>query len=303
VLPIELIHTAEYLDNRLGEGHPTRPERAENLVRLAQQSSLPFELVEPTPASENELRWVHSPEYIGQVRSGWHSEWDGHRPQLHRLASLIVGGTLGAARRISYGETTRAFHPMGAKHHAQRDTASGFCIYNDMAVAATFLADSGMKVLSLDWDAHHGDGVEFLLDHRSDVMTASIHNGQIFPGTGRSHRADVAAYNWPLPSGAPGSDMLAALDEALELGAGFLLDIVLLAAGADGHRADPLGGLGYELSDFRQATAAVSGFTLEHCAGRLLVGGAGGYRAADWTPRVWFEVLQAFALPIRGDGK
>ena len=147
--PIQLIHTPEYLNYRLGEGHPTRPERAANLVALVEQSGLPHELIEPEPASYEELRLVHSASYIDEVVSGWHSEWDGHRPQLHHLASLIVGGTLDAARRIQSGEITRAFHPMGAKHHAQRDTASGFCIYNDMAIAATVLADAGMKV------AHH----------------------------------------------------------------------------------------------------------------------------------------------------
>jgi acetoin utilization protein AcuC len=293
MIPLQLIHTPAYQDYRLGEGHPTRPERAQNLVRLAQQSTLPFELIEPAAASEDELRWVHSADYIEQVRSGWHSEWDGHRPQLHRLASLIVGGTLGAARRIRDGEITRAFHPMGAKHHAQRDTASGFCIFNDMAIAATFLADSGMRVLYVDWDAHHGDGVEFLLEHRSDVMTASIHNGRIFPGTGHSHRPEVTAFNWPLGFGASGDEMLAALNEALELGADFQPDVVLLAAGADGHRADPLGGLGYEIADFSRAATLVSDFTLKHCGGRLLAGGAGGYRPDDWTPGAWFATLSA----------
>jgi acetoin utilization protein AcuC len=185
---------------------------------------------------------------------------------------------------------------MGAKHHAQRDTASGFCIYNDMAIAATHLADSGRKVLYVDWDAHHGDGVEFLLEHRLDVLTASIHNGQIFPGTGRAHRPEAAAYNWPLPSGASGEDMVTALEQALAIGADFRPDVVLLAAGADGHREDPLGGLNYEVPDFQRAATLVSDFAFEHCAGRLLVGGAGGYRADDWTPRVWFEVLQVIAV-------
>jgi acetoin utilization protein AcuC len=270
-------------------------------VRLAQQSPLAFDLVEPIAATPEELRWVHSQDYIDQVRGGRHPEWDGHRPQLHRLASLIVGGTLEAARRISYGEVTRAFHPMGAKHHAQRTTASGFCIYNDMAVAATFLADAGMRVLYLDWDAHHGDGVESLLEHRSDVMTASIHNGHIFPGTGQSHRPEAVAYNWPLPFGALGSDLLSALDEALDLASAFQPDVVLLAAGADGHRADPLGALGYELSDFQHAATRVSNFSREHCASKLLVGGAGGYRADDWTPQVWLEVLHAIVETTEED--
>jgi len=98
MMPLQLIHTSEYLGYRLGEGHPTRPERAENLVRLAQQSALSYELVEPTVASEEDLLSVHSARYVHQVRDGRHSEWDGHRPQLHHLASLIVGGAPGCGQ-------------------------------------------------------------------------------------------------------------------------------------------------------------------------------------------------------------
>lgn len=164
-----------------------------------------------------------------------------------------------------------------------------------MAVAATVLSDGGMSVLYVDWDAHHGDGVEFLLEDRPQVLTASIHNGSIFPRTGQQHRPEVNAYNWALPYGSDGSAMLSALSEALDLGAASKPDIVLVAAGADGHRMDPLGGLAYEVGDFVEAARRVSDFSYEHCAGRLLVGGAGGYRADDWTPRVWFEVYKTMA--------
>lgn len=281
---MELIHSTEYMKYTLGDHHPTRPVRAENLLRLVHEAGLPHQPVEPTPAAREDLLLVHDLAYVEQVESGWNHEWDGHRPWLHDVASLIVGGTVGAARRIIAGETARAFHPMGAKHHAMRDRASGFCIYNDMAIAAIVLADAGMRVLYVDWDAHHGDGVEFLLEDRQDIMTASIHNGQIFPGTGQAHRPEANAFNWPLPYGSAGTAMLSALDEALEIGAAFQPDVILLAAGADGHREDPLGGLGYELSDFIEAARTLSTFTFDHCRGRLLAGGAGGYRAGDWTP-------------------
>ncbi|MDQ3627972.1 MAG: acetoin utilization protein AcuC [Actinomycetota bacterium] len=297
---MQLVHTVDYLKYDLGDGHPTRPVRAQNLVRLVREAGLLTDLVEPASAAYDELRLVHSAKYVEQVVAGWHPEWDGHRPWLHDLAGLIVGGTLGAARRIRDGQVRRVFHPMGAKHHAQRDTASGFCIYNDMAVAATVLADAGMKVLYVDWDAHHGDGVEFLLEDQPQVLTASIHNGSIFPGTGQQHRPEANAYNWPLPNGSDGPAMLSALDEVLDLGAALEPDIVLLAAGADGHRLDPLGGLRYEVDDFAQAARRVSDFSYEHCAGRLLAGGAGGYLADDWTPRVWFEVFKTMAAADAG---
>jgi acetoin utilization protein AcuC len=292
---MQIVHTTDYLKYDLGPGHPTRPVRAENLVRLVEEAGLLGDLVPPVSATYDELRLVHSEDYIAQVVSGWHDEWEGHRPFLHGLASLIVGGTLAAARRIRDSEVRRVFHPMGAKHHAQRDTASGFCIYNDMAIAASVLVEDGMKVLYVDWDAHHGDGVEFLLAGVPNTLTGSIHNGTIFPGTGQEHRPDVNAYNWPLAYNAKGPTMLSALNELLKIGADFDPDIVLLAAGADGHRKDPLGGLGYEVSDFAKAARRVSDFSYDHCAGRLLVGGGGGYRADDVTPQVWFEVYKALA--------
>lgn len=267
---LQLVHTADYLAYDLGDSHPTRPVRAENLVRLVRESGLPFELVSPRSAKYEELLLVHSAEYVAEVQSGWHFEWDGHRPWLHDIASRIVGGTVDAARRIRDGEVQRAFHPMGAKHHAQRGTASGFCIYNDMAIAAKLLVDSGMKVLYVDWDAHHGDGVEFLLEDEPRVLTASIHNGLIFPGTGREHRPQANAYNWPLAHGSDGSALLAALDEVLELGASFRPDVVLLATGADGHREDPLGGLVYEVDDFAEAARGCrtsrTGSVLDDCS-------------------------------------
>ena len=292
---VDLVHSDRYLGYVLGPGHPTRPVRSANMLALVRNAGTPHRLVEPTVAPEEDLLLVHDATYIDQVRSGWHDEWEGHRPQLHELAALIVGGTVDAARRIAAGSATRVFHAMGAKHHAMADTASGFCIYNDMAIAATVLANSGMKVLYLDWDAHHGDGVEALLAHRTDGMTASIHNGHIFPGTGHTHAPERAAYNWPLPSGASGADLLAALDEALSMGSTFGPDVVLLAAGADGHEMDPLGQLGYRLPDFAEAARRVSDFSWSHCQGRLLGGGAGGYLADDWTPRVWASVFEQLA--------
>jgi acetoin utilization deacetylase AcuC-like enzyme len=118
------------------------------------------------------------------------------------------------------------------------------------------------------------------------------------PGTGHAHRPEAAAYNWPLPSDASGANLIEAVQQSLEIGADFRPDIVLLAAGADGHEADPLeadplGRLSYQLSDFSTATELVSQFSEQHRGGRLLAGGAGGYRADGWTPRVWFETFKA----------
>lgn len=292
---IDFVYADTYLSYVLGDRHPTRPVRALNTLRLVQATGVPHRLVEPRQATDDELAIVHDPAYIEHIRAGYDYEWDGYRPQLHDVAALIAGGTLDAARRIITGETVRAFNPMGAKHHAMRDRSEGFCIYNDMAIAATVLADAGMRVLYIDWDAHHGNGVEFLLEHRTDVLTASIHNGEIYPGTGLFHRPKRAAYNWPLPDGSGGTELRAALTEVFEIGAAFQPDVVLLATGADGHERDPLGGLGYTVDDFTEAGQRVAMFADRFCSGRVLAGGAGGYRANDWTPRSWLAVVRALA--------
>lgn len=292
---IDFIYSDTYLRYVLGEGHPTNPERARNTLTFIQKAGIPHRLVEPRQATIDELATVHARDYIEHIRRGYDSEWTGHRPWLHDVAATIVGGTLDAAHRIVTGETVRAFNPMGAKHHAMLARAEGFCIYNDMAVAAHTLIEAGMRVLYIDWDAHHGNGVEFLLDTRPEVMTASIHNGYTYPGTGWYHRPEYKAYNWPLSSGAPGQEMLTALKEALQLALSFRPDVVLLAAGADGHMFDPLGDLSYTTADFTAAAHLVVEFAEQMCQGRILAGGAGGYRPNDYTPAVWREVVRVLA--------
>ena len=164
-----------------------------------------------------------------------------------------------------------------------------------MAMAARRLAAAGLRVLYVDWDAHHGDGVEELTADLEAVMTASIHGHPMWPGTGLAHDPAQHVYNYPLGPGADGADLLAALDDALARAAVFAPDVVLLAAGADGHREDPLSHLGYDVPAFTEAAARLDAFTWAHCAGRLIVGGAGGYRPTDRTPEVWAAVFTTLA--------
>ncbi len=292
---MDFIYSDEYLSWRLGEDHPTDPRRASNTLQLLQSPGVAFDVVTPRSATREEMLLVHCPRYLDELRAGRCDEWTGIRPALFDTAALMAGGTMLAVDRLLDGTSARAFNPQGAKHHAQRARASGFCVLNDMAMAAHRLVAAGLRVLYVDWDAHHGDGVEELTRDLDDVMTVSVHGFPMWPGTGASHDESRHVFNYPLGPGADGRAMLAALDDALDRAGRFRPDVVLLAAGADGHRDDPLSHLRYDLPAFVKAASMLNAFAVALCGGRLIAGGAGGYRPMDRTPEVWAAVFTALA--------
>jgi len=290
----EYIYSDTYLGWRLGFDHPTQARRAANTLDVLRQLRAPMRVVEPTPADVDDLLLVHDETYVGDVLAGYSDEWGrDRRPDLGHVASIMFGGTLDAARRIITGETVRAFNPQGAKHHAHHDRGGGFCVFNDTAAAARLFTDAGMRVAILDWDAHHGDGVEELCRDNDDILTASIHNGAIWPHTGHTHDPERHVYNWPLPPGADNRHLVDAVDAALGQVAGFMPDVIVLVAGADGHVDDPLGGLAYTPDGVVAAMRRVMSLARDLCDDRILAGGAGGYRPDDATPAMWVATFAA----------
>jgi len=187
---IHLVHSDEYENWVFDKTHPTQGRRftnARNLLRAASDRG-EFELIEVEPrlATPQELGRVHAQGYIHDVLDHHvTSEWQGERPDLSYLAQLFVGGTLTALELLLSGEANLAVNLPGAKHHAQYDHASGFCVFNDFAIAADVAGmDHGKKVLIIDIDGHHGDGTENLMCENSRVITCSVHQMGIFPGTG-----------------------------------------------------------------------------------------------------------------------
>ena len=294
---MDFIYSTAYLGWRLGPDHPTDPRRAARTLELLRAAGVLDldDVVAPRPATRAEMELVHDRAYLDRLAGGECTEWAGIRPEMFRTAAVMAGGTMLAVDRLLAGVSGRAFNPAGAKHHAHRGSASGFCVLNDMAMAAHRLAAAGLRVLYLDWDAHHGDGVEELTADLDAVMTVSIHGHPMWPFTGTGHDESRHIYNYPLGPGADGTDLLGAVDDALEKAAAFAPDVVLVAAGADGHREDPLSHLHYDVLAFTAAGARVDEFTRAHCGGRLIVGGAGGYRPADRTPEVWAAVFTTLA--------
>lgn len=270
--------------------NPTGPTDGARYSAFASQLDDKFRVIAPRLITATEMLVCHSAEYVEDILTGWSpGVWDGCNPEQAHAAMMLAGGTIHGLNRIMVGEADVVFNPAGAKHHAQRDRGAGFCAINDMAIAATLAAHHGMRVAYIDIDAHHGDGVENLTRERPNILTASIHSGQIYPGTGTAHEPRKGVYNFPLARGADDADLIKAMQEVCARVEAFDPDIVLYAVGADGHLLDPLSDLHYTLDGFRDATTLVT----ELRAPYLLAGGAGGYRPRDITPAVWLVAATA----------
>ena len=250
-------------------------------------------IVEPRLATKDELLRVHSSRYISEVLNDHKSgQWVGERADLSNLAALFAGGTLVALDALLSGETNTAINFPGAKHHAQYDYSSGFCIFADFALAADIASkDHGKKVAILDIDAHHGDGTENLTAENPNVLTFSIHEKGIFPGTGNESEPSKLVYNYPLGSKDPAQNrnkddqaLIDGVTEFCRLADQFQPDLLFIACGADGHAEDPLSSLMFTLEGYSDAAKLIrSIFPLLP----ILVGGAGGYLPDSRTPEVW----------------
>ena len=295
---IYLVHSDKYKEWIFDETHPTQGRRFSNardlLLKEASKDGIEVIEIPPRPATREELLRVHTSSYIDEVlKEGLSGQWDGQRMDLAELSSLFVGGTLIALDALLTGKTKLAIHFPGAKHHAQADYSSGFCIFNDFAIAADIASkDHGLNVAILDIDGHHGDGVENLTADNPRVITFSIHQYGIFPGTGDESKTGYF-YNYPLEDGAGDKELLEGIDEFIStLGAreriwSWVPDLLFLTCGADGHREDPLTGLNYSVEGYVAAARKVRERFNEI---PILMGGAGGYLPDIRTPEIWSKV-------------
>ena len=263
-------------------------------------------ILEPRLVTRDELLRVHSTKYIAEVLDDHQSgQWAGERPDLSNLAALFAGGTLVALDALLTGKTNTAIHFPGAKHHAQYDYSSGFCIFADFALSADIATkDHGKKVAILDIDAHHGDGTENLTADNQNVLTFSIHEKGIFPGTGNESDPTKLVYNYPLgskdPTQNPNKDDQALIDgvkEFCRLADQFQPDLLLIACGADGHAEDPLSSLQFTLDGYGTVAKLIRS---RFPSLPILVGGAGGYLPDTRTPAVWAQFSGQIARGYEG---
>jgi acetoin utilization deacetylase AcuC-like enzyme len=277
-----------YLDHDTA-GHPERPARLEAVWRGARKAGLDDSLVRVAPraATRAEVQRVHGDAMVDRIEQI--SAAGGGRVDRDTVASsasfdvalLAAGAGLEAIDRLDNGEAAAAFcaiRPPG--HHATPNQSMGFCLFNNVAVAAVSLADRGERVLVVDIDAHHGNGTQDCFYNDPRVVYASFHQWPLYPGTGGltetgGRGAEGSTVNFPLPEGATGDAYRAGVDEVLlPLVASWEPTWVIISAGFDAHRADPLTDLGLSTGDYADLTASLAGMVP---AGRRLVFLEGGY--------------------------
>jgi acetoin utilization deacetylase AcuC-like enzyme len=272
-------------------GHPEAPPRLAAVERLLDEREwLGWERRQAPAASERELQLVHSAAHVESIRElclagGGAIDADTAAGKTSYEAALhAAGGACAMARALLGGEAQAGFTAMRPPgHHAEPDRAMGFCLFDSVAVAAALaIEELGVKrVFVLDWDVHHGNGTEAAFRDRDDVLFASIHQGDFYPGTGA--RADTGigsgeglTINVPLPAGSGEAEWLAALeDEVLPAAASFAPDLILISAGFDAHRADPLGGCLLETESFARMAGLAGELAISAGApvGAVLEGG------------------------------
>ncbi len=310
---VVVVYGDEELSYDFGSSHPLRPER----VRLTQSLSAHLGLLDgvtvlrPRQAAREELLLVHEEGYLEAVEAASAGESFRGRfglgtgdnpvfPGMHRAASVVVGGSLVAAEEVLSGRALHAFHPAGGLHHAMPARASGFCIYNDAAVAIEALLLAGIKrVAYIDLDVHHGDGVERVFYSDPRVLTVSIHESgeYLFPGTGfpdENGEGEGRGYavNLPLPPRVGDGEYLSAFDSLVPpLLEAFKPGVLVTQVGADTHFQDPLAHLSLSLRAYPALASRLHRLAHAYSGGRWICLGGGGYGWATVVPRAWASYL------------
>jgi acetoin utilization protein AcuC len=300
-----------YLAYDFGD-HPLNPVRLDLTVRLARELGVldRLELQPPVPADERQLLTVHDPDYLAAVRSasadptfsgfGLGTTDDPVFAGMYEASALVAGGSAQAALRMWTGEVEHSVNIAGGLHHAMRDHASGFCIFNDVVLAIrTLLAAGAKKIAYVDIDVHHGDGVQAAFYDDPRVLTISLHQDPrtLFPGTGLptevgTGAAEGTAVNVALPPGTDDVGWLRAF-RAIVPGAvrAFGPDVLVTQCGCDTHHEDPLANLELTVDGQRTAIAELHRLAHEATAGKWVAFGGGGYGLIRCVPRTWTHLL------------
>ncbi|RNL63337.1 acetoin utilization protein AcuC [Nocardioides marmoriginsengisoli] len=294
--------------------NPVRVDLTMSLTRSLGLLDAPGGLVavRAPDASDDDLLLVHDAALIEAVqragndpsrhdpRFGLGTDDNPTFPNMHVAARHIVGATLEAARRVWTGEAIHSANITGGLHHAMPGSASGFCVYNDVAVAIQWLLDNGAeRVAYVDVDVHHGDGVQKIFYDDPRVLTISLHEtGQmLFPGTGYpvetgGPEARGSSVNVALPPGTSDAGWLRAFHAVVPpLLRAFAPDVLVTQHGCDSHRDDPLAHLMLTVDGQRASYLALHELAHEVCGGRWIATGGGGYALVDVVPRSWTHLL------------
>jgi acetoin utilization deacetylase AcuC-like enzyme len=281
---------AAFLQHDTGPGHPERIQRLAAVLQAVKEPAFSDVVWREAPLADLEqIERVHDAEYVrhalASVPETGFVQLDGDTvisPGSGEAALRAAGAVAAAVDAVIAGDFKNAFcavRPPG--HHAERDTAMGFCIFNNVAVgAAQARAVHGLsRVAVMDFDVHHGNGTQHMFDHDPGLFFASTHQMPLYPGTGaRGERGVGNIVNAPLPPGA-GSDAFRAAMEKIVLPAieSFRPELILISAGFDAHARDPLASLEFEAEDYHWATAELCALAESCCGGRVVSTLEGGY--------------------------
>jgi len=310
----KVVYSPRYRTYDFGPEHPFSPIRIDMLLDLMESFGRPLSFTEPSPADKRDLLSVHDEGYVALVGA----LSDGLEPPeaagfglgtadnptfsgMDLAARWLVGGTLHAARLISAESETKVLQLGGGLHHAQRARASGFCLYNDIAVAVRHLTEAGLWVAYLDIDVHHGDGVQQIFYEDEHVLTLSLHESgrYLFPGTGETRELGNGMgrglkMNLPLEPFTDGESYLEVFDKVVPRALDwFKPDVLVVQAGADAHYEDPLADLMLTTHTYEKLYRRIMELADRFAGGRLLVTLGGGYSLIS-APRVWAILCHVF---------
>ncbi|MET4560934.1 acetoin utilization protein AcuC [Lysinibacillus parviboronicapiens] len=306
------VYSPEQLGYKFSDTHPFNHKRLTLTMDLLKNIGAlnDIDIVPARVATEEELLLAHDPKYIDIVKKAGHGELTEAQGKsygigtedtpifknMHEASAQLVGGTLTAVDYVMEGKSEHALNLGGGLHHGFRGRASGFCIYNDSTVAIRYLQEKyKARVLYVDTDAHHGDGVQWSFYEDPDVCTLSIHETgrYLFPGTGNiTERGNGQGYgtsfNFPIDAFTEDESFLDIYEKAMrEVFEFFKPDVVLTQNGADAHYFDPLTHLYGTMNIYKEIPKLAHKLAHEYCGGKWIAVGGGGYDIWRVVPRAW----------------
>jgi acetoin utilization protein AcuC len=312
---VALVWGPALLDYKLSEDHPLQQIRVQLTVEEIERRGLDRGVLRlaPRQATDDELTRTQMPSYVELVRAlsdpatrdravlvrgaqhGFGSADNPIADGMHEASAMVCGASLAAAEAVHRGEALHAFNPAGGLHHASRDRASGFCVYNDVASAIAYLRLQGHRVACVDVDVHHGDGTQWIFYDDPEVLTLSLHETgrYLFPGTGFVDETGVgegrgAAANLPLSPYMWDEPWLAAFEAVvLPLVRDFRPTVLVTQDGCDTHLLDPLAHLCCSTAIWPVIGRRFHSLAHELCEGRWVALGGGGYAIREVVPRAW----------------
>lgn len=327
---IYYVYSNDFQSYKFNESHPFNQRRVELTTDLLKMSGAlkDSHIIPPRIATDEEIGLIHDPNYIEAVRKAGYGELTEDVannyglgtedvpifPNMHEASALLVGGTLTAVDLVMGGKADHALSLGGGLHHGFRGKASGFCIYNDSAIAIKYMQEKyGVKVLYIDTDAHHGDGVQWSFYDDPNVCTFSIHETgrYLFPGTGNvtekgQGQGYGTSFNIPVDAFTEDESFLECyLTAVREVAEFFKPDVIISQNGVDSHVLDPLTHLSATMKIYREIPKLAHKLAHEYCEGRWIAVGGGGYDHWRVVPRawslIWLEMLEKQDEIAHGD--